>query len=374
MAHQKHTKLQKPIGGKFGRNEIAIMGAPCGEIKTLADQLIKELSLEYQIAYIDAEHNTPEDENWTALKSGAYTQYNNKIAFTEIQKTPDEHDDLFFNEADLVLINGNHYQSESQIVFVHPNKSVEHKLSKLTNVLAIILDDSISDVPDYLKLHLGELPPVLNANDINAILGFLTGWLHQRKPVLKGLVLAGGKSTRMGTDKSGLNFHGVPQSNYMSQLLEPYCEKVYLSARDEQQAQELKVPCIVDTFSGLGPYGGILSAFREDPNAAWLVVAIDLPFLDKGTMADLVENRNTHRNATCFIDRNDEYPEPLITIWEPRAYPVLLNFLSKGYSCPRKVLLNSPVEIIVNRDKKALTNVNTPEEHEYALTEITKTT
>ncbi len=55
------------------------------------------------------------------------------------------------------------------------------------------------------------------------------------------------------------------------------------------------------------------------------------------------------------------FPDPLITLWEPRAYPVMLEFLGLGYSCPRKVLINSDVEI-VHGDQEWLTNVNTTEQ------------
>jgi molybdenum cofactor guanylyltransferase len=58
----------------------------------------------------------------------------------------------------------------------------------------------------------------------------------------------------------------------------------------------------------------------------------------------------------------------LITIWEPRAYPVLLSFLAQGISCPRKVLINSDIELLDVPNIDALMNVNTPEER--ALIEL----
>jgi molybdopterin-guanine dinucleotide biosynthesis protein A len=59
-------------------------------------------------------------------------------------------------------------------------------------------------------------------------------------------------------------------------------------------------------------------------------------------------------------------PEPLITIWEPESYPVLLSFLAKQYSCPRKVLLNSETTLLEPPNPDALMNVNTPEDVEKA--------
>jgi molybdopterin-guanine dinucleotide biosynthesis protein A len=54
----------------------------------------------------------------------------------------------------------------------------------------------------------------------------------------------------------------------------------------------------------------------------------------------------------------------LITIWEPKSYPLLLSFLAQGYSCPRKVLINSDVTLVNALNPDALTNVNTPDEFE----------
>jgi len=365
MSHQKHTKLQKPAGGKFGRNELGIIGAPCGEIKALSAKLISSLNTHWNIGYIDADHNAPEEEGWSALQFGAVTEFVDKIAFKRLDSLVMEPD---FRNIDLTLINANHHLAATQIAFVHPKKDLVKKQDKLTNVAMVILEDSIDVVPDYLVAHINNTEvPVYKASELEKITQFIEGWLRNRVPKLYGLVLAGGKSTRMTKDKSQLEYHQKPQQQYAIDLLEKVCDAVFVSSRDESQSNETNIPCITDKFIGLGPYGGILSAFMQEPNAAWLVIAVDLPFLDASTIQNLVEHRNSSKLATCFIDPQNEFPEPLISIWEPRAYPRMLDFLSKGYSCPRKVLINSDVEIIVERNVQALTNVNTPEEFDEAL-------
>ena len=67
--------------------------------------------------------------------------------------------------------------------------------------------------------------------------------------------------------------------------------------------------------------------------------------------------------------KNKEFPEPLITIYEPKAYPILLQYLAQGYSCPRKMLINSDVEIVEIEDD-FIRNINTPEEFKAAKEEI----
>jgi len=170
----------------------------------------------------------------------------------------------------------------------------------------------------------------------------------------------------MGKDKGKINYHGKPQREHAFDLLSACCNQAFFSCRPEQSADPdlFGMPIIFDNFLGLGPFGAIASAFRENPNTAWLVVACDLPLLDKEALDFLIQHRDPSKVATAFNSPDNEFPEPLITIWEPRSYPILLSFLAQGYSCPRKVLINSDVALVDAPDTRVLTNVNSPKDME----------
>ncbi|HLR38559.1 MAG TPA: NTP transferase domain-containing protein [Chitinophagaceae bacterium] len=186
---------------------------------------------------------------------------------------------------------------------------------------------------------------------------------ENKQPQLNGLVLAGGRSKRMGKDKGAIQWNGKEQRYSAADLLKKYCKEVYISCRQEQKNEILsEYQTLTDSFLDFGPYGGILSALRAERDKAWLVVACDLPLLDEETISYLIKNRNTDSIATTFESPHDGLPEPLITIWEPKSYPVLLDFLGKGYTCPRKVLINSNKTILQPPISHALMNVNTPED------------
>ncbi len=186
-------------------------------------------------------------------------------------------------------------------------------------------------------------------------------------PLINGLVLAGGKSIRMGRDKDVMNWHGKEQRYYAADLLKPFCDKVFISCRPDQAATiDEAYSALPDTFLNMGPTGGILSALRSQRDKAWLVVACDLPLLNEDTIRYLVTNRNKTNIATTYESPHDGLPEPLITIWEPESYPLLLNFLGKGMTCPRKVLMNSETTILKPLQPQALMNVNTPEDAKKA--------
>ncbi|EFK36176.1 putative bifunctional molybdopterin-guanine dinucleotide biosynthesis protein MobB/MobA [Chryseobacterium gleum] len=186
-------------------------------------------------------------------------------------------------------------------------------------------------------------------------------------PQLNGLVLAGGKSQRMGSPKDKMNWHGKEQRYYAADLLAPFCDEVFISCRQDQLENfDSNYNALTDTFLNMGPFGGILSALRSQRDAAWLVVACDLPLLDEKSLEFLIENRNIEKAATTYESPFDRLPEPLITIWEPKSYPLLLNFLGSGITCPRKVLINSDTLILKPGNPDSLMNVNTPEDREKA--------
>lgn len=361
-AHNKHAKLQKAEGGSFHRNEIAILGAPCSIVNKLAKNLAAALKPK-SVAFADAAHQSKEEIDTFNLEiTDNISHYAHRFKSDHY-----EYDRrALLDSADLVLVNGNHFKAEKQWVIINEKKkeSLQRKLDRLTHVIGFILDDGQHDIHDYLKESFLDIP-VFSLDDLEGILKHTQKQL--RMPALKGLVLAGGKSMRMGEDKGKIAYHGKPQREYMLELIDAFCEQRFLSVA---RKQELNLPQIADRFEGLGPYGGILSAFQHDPNAAWLTVATDIPLLDASTLKLLVEKRNPSKLATCFYNPETDFPEPLITIWEPRAYARMLYFLSMGYSCPRKVLINSDIELIKLSDTAVLDNANTPEEKEAMISRI----
>ena len=389
MKHQKHAKLTKPNLGQFHRNEWAIIGTPCGNIQQLAFQLTKRLSAKYKVSYVDADHKSAGEEaesgrdKSSATAYGASLEYTDKITFHRIDFEGNPNTYQFrnlFNEQDLVLVNGNHFKAKAQIVVIDPRKekSLQKKLDRLTDVQLILLEGEVNSIPPFLKTHLMELgigvTPVFRTTDVELIADFLMSKMEAALSPVSALVLAGGKSVRMGKDKGLINYHGKPQREYVFDLLNELCGEVYLSCRSEQVHEMPEgYSTLPDSFSGLGPFGAILSAFRQQPNHAWLVIACDLPLMNAETLEYLLANRNPSKTATAFNSPVNEFPEPLIAIWEPRSYLTLFQFLTQGFSCPRKVLINSDVQLLDAPEPKALTNVNSPEEYEKII-ELLKAT
>ncbi len=376
MKHKKHDDIAKPSLGNFGRNEWAILGTDCGQIKQLASQLCDAFSSIWKIGYVDADHKSAGSEQVTS--GSAAIEYTDKIEFNRLDfagKPAAWQFRPLFNEMDMVLVNGNHFAAKAQVVVIDPKKedSLRRKLDRLTDVQLILLTDDSLQPFDFLKENLPGFDkiPVLQLTDFQVIKSFFEKKLHHALPPLNGLVLAGGKSRRMGTDKSVLMYHDKPQRDVMIELLENICQNTHLSCRPEQAGELVYTHDVLpDTFLGLGPMGAILSALRQNPDSAWLVVACDLPLLDEAALRHLVANRNPSAIATAYRSPVSGFPEPLVAIWEPKSYPVLLQFLAQGYSCPRKVLINSPVQVIDAPNPDVLMNVNTPDDVDVVLKKL----
>ncbi len=370
MAHKKHTALTRPqLGGRV-RNEIAFVGAQCGLIQETVRNLVPELATRYSVEYMDADHGYFDNPVKNEYLDAGFEDYiaNQQVQETLVKLPRNDFDNKIQGlQRDWLFVNGNHFQAEAQVVFLQASKrkSLEKRLDQCTNIVAfVVVDDEES-----LDLFSNKADiPTFNIDDRNGLRETLKSYMNSKSPGLKGLILAGGKSVRMGQDKAQLTYNGKTAIERVADLMRTQQIEPFLSVRSEDPDNSL--PQVTDTFLNLGPMGAILSALQTDPNSAWFVVACDLPLLDEETINQIVANRSPRSVATAFLNHETGFAEPLITIWEPKAYHKMLSFLALGYSCPRKVLINSDTRLIEPKDPRRLMNVNTPEDYKAALAQL----
>ncbi|TYP99928.1 molybdenum cofactor guanylyltransferase [Tenacibaculum adriaticum] len=364
--HQKHTNLTRKHNDNFAPNEIAILGTKCGIITDLVRQVSDKLS-NYKLAYFDASHAKDIEKNivseYTFHHEGNLQINTNSPVNKYVQR-------IQFSQYDFVFINGNHYNGAKQILILDEEKeaSVLKRLDQLDRIQFVI---KLKPETEYFSFLTEKYPQIKNItsytiDEVDKITQHIKNLIEEHITPIKGLVLTGGKSTRMGTDKSELNYHGKPQKVVVKELLSEHLVETFHSVQNKSDDPKE----IHDVFLNLGPFGGICSAFQKDPNSAWFVLATDVPFVNDDLIQLLLQKRNPSKVATTVKGKSKEFPEPLITIYEPKAYPILLQYLAQGYSCPRKMLINSDVEI-VEVDDDLIRNINTPEEFEKAKREIT---
>lgn len=366
--HKKHTKLKLRENDNFGPNEIAILGTKCSIISDFVQKMSKKLKKRAKIAYFDASHS----EDIKAVDFDLYTAHHSgNLNMNSLEVMNEYNERMRFTNYDLLFINGNHYKGAKQILVLDNEKeaSVLKRLDQLDRIQFIV---KLNDNSEYFDFLVERYPAIKNLksyhiDEIDVISNHIYNLIQEKTAPVQGLVLAGGKSTRMGKDKTVIDYHGKSQLEHTVSLLKDNLLPTFVSVAVDQKLENFKN--IQDKFVDLGAFGGICSAFQQDPNKAWFVLATDLPFVTNDLVKLLLQKRNPKKMATAIKGKSKPFVEPLITIYEPKAYPVLLSYLAQGYSCPRKVLINSDVEII-EVDDDFVRNVNTPDEFQEAIKEI----
>ncbi len=355
--HTKHPKISRKTLGYYSCAEFALLGTSCERIEDYMAQWLAALAPLGRLLGVTGDH---------AAAAHAWQQQWESKQFFGPQAAWNTYDDrLLGADYDLVLVNGNHYPAQRQVVFIDPVKAgtLERRRQQLTDVAAIIFcPGAEATLPKWLVEDLAQQPQPLIcelAAATETLLPLLQAELAQQRPSVKALILTGGKSSRMGSDKASLIYRS---SQAEAQRLASICQGLglptYFSVASA--AASSFEPAIPDRFLGLGPMGAIASAFLQEPQTAWLVLACDLPLLEASHIAALLAARAPDRYATAAQGAAQEFPEPLIAIYEPRAYGRLLQFLSLGYACPRKMLINSDIATLLFTDESPLTNANTP--------------
>ncbi|WP_051908131.1 NTP transferase domain-containing protein [Flavimarina sp. Hel_I_48] len=178
---------------------------------------------------------------------------------------------------------------------------------------------------------------------------------------LRGLVLAGGKSERMGVDKANICYHQLPQQFHTASQLEDLGIKAFISIRKEQ-AQKADYKYIVDLHKNMGPMTGLLSAF-ETYECSWLCMGCDYPMISKVHIQKLLKERDKTVFATVFQDKNTGFLIPTLAIYECSFFLLLKeNVLKKQFSL-QKILKNNPCHIIPV-DGDAYTSADTKNDYE----------
>jgi molybdenum cofactor guanylyltransferase len=172
----------------------------------------------------------------------------------------------------------------------------------------------------------------------------------------------------MGRDKALLDFHGVPQVHRLAALLEELAPPACVSLRAAQAGEGsfAGLRHVVDLAEGIGPIGGILAAFSTDPHSAWLVAAVDLPWLCAATVRDLLAARDDGLYATAFAIPGTNRPHPVCAIYEPRIRPLLEARVRAG-RFSLGILNDLPVRLVTPARPHELAGVDTPEDLQEAL-------
>lgn len=187
------------------------------------------------------------------------------------------------------------------------------------------------------------------------------------KKHITGIILSGGKSLRMGTDKGFLLYDGKPFVQYSIEALKPLVSNIMIvSNKVDYDAFELKR--IEDVIENAGPLAGVYSGLKQSSTDYNLVLSCDIPLIKTKILKKLIDAIDDESEVIQIGSQDKNMP--LIALYKKQCESVFLKLLSEGERRLQFAVNQCKVKnVVLNIEESFFTkNINTPEQ----LNEIKK--
>ena len=178
---------------------------------------------------------------------------------------------------------------------------------------------------------------------------------------ISGYVLAGGKSSRFGSNKALALLAGKPMIEYSLDLLRQYSQYIYISGvKDEYKF--LNIAMIEDLVNEKGPISGIYSCLKKATTQYNLILSCDMPFVSKQMIEYLLAHSKTNEATYFTNDQKDIYPFP--GVYTKQCLPIIEQMLNMNNYRMKNLLdrVCSKACEIDRADQYRLTNINREED------------
>jgi molybdenum cofactor guanylyltransferase len=214
--------------------------------------------------------------------------------------------------------------------------------------------------------------PLLNTdmNDKNTIIR------EAETPIkdVAGVILAGGKSLRFGSNKAFADINGRPLIERVISGLKPVFDELIIITNSPEEYAFLGLPMREDLIKGLGPIGGIYTGLEEIQSSRGFFVACDMPFLNNDLIRRLVE---LSEGFEAVVPKIDWKMEPLHAVYSKACIPVIKELIEAGecminrfFQRIRVRFLNEDEIKIYDPQLRSFYNINRPEELKALLKEV----
>ncbi len=184
---------------------------------------------------------------------------------------------------------------------------------------------------------------------------------------LRGIVMCGGQSTRMGTDKGLIAIQNSCWAAYMADKLQAVNVPVSISINPSQLTgyQVIFSPehLITDSLNLPGPLNGLLSAHLKYPNDDLLLLACDMINMQTSTLIHLIDTYQDNPDYGFYVYQNNGYAEPFCGIYTSPGLAKLANqldLLSHNSFGLQKVLNDGHTFRLQTTDRQSFNNYNVP--------------
>lgn len=187
---------------------------------------------------------------------------------------------------------------------------------------------------------------------------------------MTGIVLAGGESRRMGSDKAFLTLEGAPLIEHVLRVLKSICSHCIIVTNDPQRYASFSAQVVTDKGERRGPLTGIFTGLYHSTEPYNLIVACDMPFLQTSLlsyMAGLAEGYDV------VAPKIGEYTEPLHAIYHRRLLPVAEERIQNNDQRISGIYREALVRIVTEEEidrfdpmHRSFMNLNTPQQYKEA--------
>lgn len=181
------------------------------------------------------------------------------------------------------------------------------------------------------------------------------------KTNVTGIILAGGKSSRMGTDKGFLQLNNKHFIQYSIDALKPLVSEIIIVS-DHPDYDSFGFKRITDTIKNAGPVCGICSGLEASSTAYNLVLSCDIPLIKTAILERLIENIDD--GSDIFQVESNGKTMPLIAIYKKDVIETFKSLLEQGERRLRVAIKSCKSKHIILKKEEAFTtmNVNTKSE------------
>ncbi len=123
----------------------------------------------------------------------------------------------------------------------------------------------------------------------------MTGSVSINKEQITGIILAGGKSSRFGSNKALFEYKGKKLVEYSIETLKPLCGQLLLSTNEPEKFTFTGLPTVADLFPASGPVAGIHACLAQSNTEHNLVIGCDLPWLDTRLFEFILQNSHNYQ-------------------------------------------------------------------------------
>lgn len=191
---------------------------------------------------------------------------------------------------------------------------------------------------------------------------------------ITGIILAGGKATRMGEpcDKAFLKINGEPIIDIQSRILKKVFGKIMIVTNSFEGYKDLEgVTLVSDTVLGLGPLCGIYSGLIASGSFYNFIVACDMPYINEPLIRYMAQNKDGY---DAVVPKTDDKLHPLFGVYSKNCIPVITELIEQGDFHVRSIFPRVKTRFLLKAEMEkfdegllSLVNVNSRKDYEACL-------